>query len=184
MDASVLEQYLAQSQNPLEQYPQALRKKAPAAKRFPAYAGQGMDLTSGIADPMGTPPPAPPPVQPQQQQPSLAPGVAPQAPQGQVGDRYWDDNFMASKLGMDALAGEDQGLQDQAALIDSLRGGKHKTAVGGAIGAATDMVATLAALKNQDKRSNVRERSLDEMRKSLFRNSATGGMEVDPTRDF
>ena len=168
--------------NPMDQYAMALRKKKMAATQggAPGQSGPMHDLSgpSGIEQP---------PVQPAAQQPSLSPGVQAAAPapqQGRVGDAMWDENFMMSKLGMDSLAGEDQGLQDQAELIASLRGGKHKTAIGGAIGAATDIMATLAALKNQDKRAGVREKSIDEMRKSMFRNSATNGLEVDPTRDF
>jgi hypothetical protein len=164
--------------NPMEQYPAALRKKKPAPQ-YPPYGGQGMDLTSGIADPMAAPPP-----QPAVQQPSLAPGVQAAAPQGQIGDTRFGSDYSQAKFNMDMLAGEDETLQDQGALIESLRGGKHKTAIGGAMGAATDMLATAAALKNLDKRSALKERSVDEMRKSRFRNSATNGLEVDPTRDF
>jgi hypothetical protein len=91
---------------------------------------------------------------------------------------------MASKFNVDSLMGEDQGLQDLAALIDSLRGKKYRTGIGAGIGAAGELLATAAALKNVDKRSSLRERSVDEMRKSIFRNSATNGLEVDPTRDF
>jgi hypothetical protein len=161
--------------NPMDQYAMALRKKKAAATQGQSGPMHDLSGPSGIEQP--------PPVV---QQPSLSPGVqaAAPAPQGQVGDSQWDSNFMMSKLGMDALAGEDQGLQEQGALIESLRGRKHSTGIGGAIGAAGDIVGTLAALKNQDKRAGVREKSLDEMRKSLFRNSATNGLPVDPTRDF
>ena len=40
------------------------------------------------------------------------------------------------------------------------------------------------SLKNIEKRNDVRGRYMDELRKSLTRNSATGGLEVDPTRDL
>jgi hypothetical protein len=115
----------------------------------------------------------------------LAPGVQAAAPpQGQIGDQRWDDNFSAAKFNIDALSGENQGIDDQQALINSLRGRKHSTAIGGALGAAGDIAGAVLMKQNMDKQSILREKATDEMRKSRFRNSATNGLEVDPYRDL
>jgi hypothetical protein len=98
----------------------------------------------------------PPPVV---QQPSLAPGVQAAAPAAQTGPQrfsYDDPAFRDTLMSMYGSNAEDAQLQDQAGLIASLRSkGKHTTGIGGAIGAAGDILNTLALKKNMDKRSDL-----------------------------